>query len=168
MEAALLIDKIEKGAHAIEKVFLYISGILFMVLMFLGAADVLGRYLINRPIRGTLEISEILMGAIVFLSWAYTQRLEGHVKVDLFITNYPPRLRKVIDFLMLFLSLILFIVITKQSTFIALRSWHQHRVIPTLDIPTAPIHSLVPIGAALLCIELIIQMIKMISSKRKG
>jgi TRAP-type C4-dicarboxylate transport system permease small subunit len=159
--------KIESGVHAVEKVLMYISGVLFMILMFLGAGDVLGRYLINRPIRGTLEISEILMGAIVFLSWAYTQRNDGHVKVDLFIANYPPRARKIIDFVTLFLSFILFIVITKQSTVIALRCWHEQRVIPTLDIPTAPFHSIVPIGAALLCIELIVQMIKMISSGRK-
>ncbi|MBN2060808.1 MAG: TRAP transporter small permease [Deltaproteobacteria bacterium] len=164
----MIFHKIERSVHAVEKVFLYLSGALFMVLMLLGAADVLGRYLIDRPIRGTLEISEILMGAIVFLSWAYTQRIEGHVKVDLFIIGYPPRLRKVVDFLTLSLSLLLFIIITKQSTIIALRSWHQQRVIPTLDIPTAPIHSIVPIGAALLCLELIIQMVKILSSKRKG
>lgn len=160
-------SKIERGVHAVEKVLMYISGVLFMILMLLGAGDVLGRYLINRPIRGTLEISEILMGAIVFLSWAYTQRNEGHVKVDLFIANYSPRLRKIVDFITLFLSFILFVVITKQSTVIALRCWQEHRVIPTLDIPTAPFHSIVPIGAALLCIELIVQMIKMISLGRR-
>ena len=160
-------SKIERGVHAVEKALMFISGVLFMILMFLGAGDVLGRYLINRPIRGTLEISEILMGAIVFLSWSYTQRNEGHVKVDLFIGNYTPRVRKIIDFITLFLSFILFVVITKQSTVIALRCWQEERVIPTLDIPTAPFHSIVPIGAALLCIELIVQMIKMISLGRR-
>jgi TRAP-type C4-dicarboxylate transport system permease small subunit len=109
-----------------------------------------------------------MMGAIVLLSWAYTQRNKGHITVDLFISNYSPRTKAVITFVMLFLSLILFIAITKQSTVIALRSWEEQRVIPTLGIPTTPFHSLVPIGAALLCIEFIIQMIRLIPEIRKG
>lgn len=160
--------KIERGIHTVEIIFLTISGVLFMVLMFLGAGDVLGRYIINKPIRGTLEISEILMGGIVLLSWAYTQRIQGHVSVDLFIAQYPSRLRALANFLTLFLSLVFFVAVTKQSTVIALRCWQEHRVIPTLDIPTGPFHALVPIGAVLLCIEVIVQMIKLVPEIRKG
>jgi TRAP-type C4-dicarboxylate transport system permease small subunit len=164
----LSLQKIEKGIHIAENIFIYISGVLFMGLMFLGAGDVLGRYLFNKPLRGTMEVSEILMGGIVLLSWAYTQRMNGHVTVDLFIAQYPPRLRAIVNFFMLLLSFILFVAITKQSIVIALRCWQEHRVIPTLGIPTAPFHSIVPIGAALLCIELIVQMIKILPSIRKG
>jgi TRAP-type C4-dicarboxylate transport system permease small subunit len=164
----LTLGKIEKGIHRTEIIFLFVSGVLFMGLMFLGAGDVLGRYLINKPITGTLEISEILMGGIVLLSWAYTQRNKGHVMVDLFIARYPVRVRAVVNFLTLFLSFVLFVAIAKQSTVIAIRCWQEHRVIPTLDLPTAPFHSIVPIGAALLCIELIVQMIKLIPAIKKG
>lgn len=164
----MFLKKIERGIHAVEIIFLTISGVLFLGLMFLGAGDVLGRYIINKPIRGTMEISEILMGGIVLLSWAYTQRIQGHVTVDLFIAQYPARRRAVVNFLMLLLSFVLFVAITKQSTVIALRCWREQRVIPTLDIPTGPFHALVPIGAALLCIELIVQMIKLVPEMRKG
>jgi TRAP-type C4-dicarboxylate transport system permease small subunit len=164
----LLLEKIEKGVHVAENILAGFGGIVFLAMMFLGTIDVSGRYLINNPIRGTLEISSIMMGAIVLLSWAYTQRNKGHITVDLFISNYSPRTKAVVTFVMLFLSLILFIAITKQSTVIALRSWEEQRVIPTLGIPTTPFHSLVPIGAALLCIEFIIQMIRLIPEIRKG
>jgi TRAP-type C4-dicarboxylate transport system permease small subunit len=164
----VLLDRIEKVVHLAENILLFISGVLFMGLMFLGAGDVLGRYLLNSPIRGTLEYSEILMGGIVLLSWAYTQRNKGHVNVELLISHYPPRMKAAVNFVMLLLSLLLFAAIAKQSTVIALRCWQEHRVIPTLDLPTAPFHSIVPIGAAMLCIELIIQMIRLIPSIRKG
>ena len=39
---------------------------------------------------------------------------------------------------------------------------------PTLGLPTAPFYALVPIGAAFLCIELMLQMAGMIASLRKG
>ena len=164
----MLLDRIEKVVHFAENIFVFIGGVLFMGLMFLGAGDVLGRYLFNSPIRGTLEYSEILMGGIVLLSWAYTQRHKGHVNVDLLIFHYPPRIKAAVNFLTLLLSLLLFAAITKQSTVIALRAWQEHRVIPTLDLPTAPFHSIVPIGAAMLCVEFIIQMIRLIPSIKKG
>jgi TRAP-type C4-dicarboxylate transport system permease small subunit len=163
----LFLKKIEKGVRFAENIFAGFGGIVFLAMMFLGTGDVSGRYLFNSPIRGTMEISGIMMGAIVLLSWAYTQRNKGHISVDLFISRYSPRMKAVVTFVMLFLSLILFLAITKQSTMIALRSWQEQRVIPTLGIPTVPFHSFVPIGAALLCIELIIQMLHLIPEIRK-
>jgi TRAP-type C4-dicarboxylate transport system permease small subunit len=164
----LVLDKAEKVVHWAEIILVCIAGLMFLLMMFLGASDVLGRYLFNSPIRGTMEISEILMGGIVLLSWAYTQRRKGHVTVDLFIAQYPPRLRAVLNFLTLFLSLVLFVAITQQSTALAMKYWQEHRVIPTLQIPTAPFHFFVPIGGLLLSIEFIIQMLQLIPDIRKG
>lgn len=163
----MLLKKIEKGIHLIENILAIFGGILFLAMMFLGTGDVSGRYLLNHPITGTMEMSSIMMGVIVLLGWAYTQRHRGHITVELFISRYPPRVRSIVNFITLLLSLILFLAITKQSTLIALRSWQEHRVIPTLGIPTAPFHSLVPIGAILLCIEFIIQMLYLIPDMRK-
>jgi TRAP-type C4-dicarboxylate transport system permease small subunit len=163
----LSLEKIEKGVHLAENIFAGLGGTVLLAMMFLGTIDVSGRYLFNSPITGTMEISGIMMGAIVLLSWAYTQRNKGHITVDLFISRYSPRTKAMITFVMLFISLILFLAITKQSTIIALRSWQEERVMPTLRIPTTPFHSFVPIGAALLCIELIIQMLHLIPEIRK-
>jgi len=164
----LILIKIEKGVYLAERILLVVSGVMFLGLMLIGAGDVLGRYLLNKPIRGTMEISEILMGGIVLLSWAYTQRNKGHVAVELFISLYSPRMRAIVNFITLFLSFVLFAVITQQSASMALRYWHEQRVLPTLDIPTAPFHALVPIGAAFLCIEFIIQMVHLVDKLRKG
>ena len=164
----MFLNKVEKGVHVAEKILLVVSGIIFLGLMFIGAGDVLGRYLLNKPIRGTMELSEIMMGGIVLLSWAYTQRNKGHVAVELFIAHYSPRIRTIANFLTLFLSFVLFAIITQKSATMALSYWHEQRVIPTLEIPTAPFHALVPIGAAFLCIEFIIQMVHLIDNMRKG
>ena len=164
----MFLNKVEKGVFIAEKILLVISGITFLGLMFIGAGDVLGRYLLNKPIRGTMELSEIMMGGIVLLSWAYTQRNKGHVAVELFISHYSPRIRSIVNFLTLVLCFVLFAVITQQSAAMALRYWEEQRVIPTLEIPTAPFHALVPIGSAFLCIEFIIQMVRLVDKIRKG
>ena len=164
----MVLDRVEKVVHRAENIFVYIAGLMFLLMMFLGASDVLGRYLFNSPIRGTMEISEIFMGGIVLLSWAYTQKRKGHVAVDLFIAQYPPRLRAVLNFLMLFLSLVLFVIITHQSTALAIKYWQQQRVILILLIPAAPFRFFVPIGGLLLSIEFIIQMLRLIPVIKKG
>ena len=164
----MVLDKVEKVVHWAENILVCIAGVMFLLMMFLGASDVLGRFLFNSPIRGTIEIREILMGGIVLLSWAYTQRRKGHVTVDLFIAQYPPRLRTVLTFLMLFFSLILFVIITWQSTALAIKYWEQQRVILILLIPAWPFRFFVPVGSLLLCIEFVIQMLRLIPVIKKG
>ena len=164
----MLNGRIANVVQRIEKIFLYLSGIILLAMMLLGAADVLGRYFFNRPIRGTLELSSVMMGAMVFLCWGLIQRNEGHVKVELLVALYSDRKRTVVDFCTHLMSLILFAFCTYQSIQIAITAYQESRVLPTLGIPTAPFYALVPIGAAFLCIELIFQMISMVLSLRKG
>jgi TRAP-type C4-dicarboxylate transport system permease small subunit len=161
-------DKIKKIIQVIENLLISIAGVMFLIMMFLGVGDVLGRYLFNKPIRGALEISQILMGGIVFLSWAHTQKEKGHVSVDLFIDRYSPKNQTIVTFFALFLSLVFFALIAWQSTEIALKCWQENRVIPTLNISTAPFHFFVPIGAILLCIELVMQMVNLLRETKKG
>ena len=163
----MALKKIEKGIHYTGNIFTGIGGVLFMALMFLGASDVIGRYVFNSPILGTMEASEIMMAGIVLLSWAYTQRTGGHVRVELVTSRYPPRVRAITNFVTLFLALILFIAITWQSAVIATTYLQEHRVFQILQIPTAPFYFFVPVGAFFLCLEFIIQMLHLIPEMRR-
>lgn len=163
-----MLIKIENSIHYIGNIFTGIGGVLFMCLMFLGSGDVIGRYLFNKPIMGTMEASEIMMAGIVLLAWAYTQRTGGHVQVELFINRYSPQGRAIARFCTLFLSLILFSAIVWQSTLITFKYLGEHRVFQTLPGPSAPYHFFVPIGAFFLCLEFIIQMVHLIPAMRKG
>ena len=168
LEVPTLYSRIKSIITAIEDVLFYISCLLFMLMMFLGAFDVLGRYLFNRPIPGTMEISSVCMGAVVFFSWATTQRERGHVNVELLISHYPTRMRAAADCFTLSLSLLLFVLITYQSTLIAIRSYEEFRTLPVLEIVIWPFHALVPIGAAVLCLAIVLQIVSSIAVLKKG
>ena len=162
-----MMKKIENAIHLVGNIFTGISGALFIGLMLLGSTDVLGRYLFNRPILGTLEASEIMMAGIILLSWAYTQRTGGHVRVDILVSRYSHRVRTITDFVTLFLSLALFSFIFWQSLLISIRFLHEHRYFQTLPGPAAPYHFFVPVGAFFLCLEFIIQLVHIIPGIRK-
>jgi TRAP-type C4-dicarboxylate transport system permease small subunit len=60
-----------------------LSQIATFVMMLLVVINVLGRYLINKPLTGTLEFTESLLVLIIFLSVALTQYDGGHIRVIL-------------------------------------------------------------------------------------
>jgi TRAP-type C4-dicarboxylate transport system permease small subunit len=66
-----------------------ISQIATFVMMLLVVINVLGRYLINKPLTGTLEFTESLLVLIIFLSVALTQYDGGHIRVNLITRRLP-------------------------------------------------------------------------------
>jgi TRAP-type transport system small permease protein len=151
---------IEKGIRYAGTGFVYVSIFLFVLLMVLDTADVVGRKFFDRPIIGTMELSQVIMGGIVLLGWSYTQRYRGHVFVDMFINKYPPRLRIVIDIIMLVLSLALFVFITYSSWVLAVQHMGEQRVFPTLRVTSTPYYFFVPVGGFFMCLEMILQIIE--------
>ena len=66
-----------------------ISAAATFVMMCLVVANILGRYLFNAPVTGTLEFTESLLVLIIFLSLALTQYDGGHIRVTLLTRRLP-------------------------------------------------------------------------------
>lgn len=59
-----------------------VSGCAIMAMMLLTCADVFLRYILNAPIEGTLDLTQMLMVITVFFGLAYCGWTGGHVAVD--------------------------------------------------------------------------------------
>ena len=70
------------------------SMVLLFLVMLQVSADVIGRYFFNKPILGTLERSQVMIAAMVFLSWGYTQIAGQHIRLSLIFDRYPPWLKR--------------------------------------------------------------------------
>jgi TRAP-type C4-dicarboxylate transport system permease small subunit len=158
----------EKGIRSAESILSFIGMGMLFVLMLLGSSDVIGRYVFNKPILGTLEISQILMAGMVFLGWAHTQAMRANVRMELVISHLPSQVRAIVEFATLFLSLALFSFIAWQAAVIAISYWKEHRLIETIYISSAPFQFLVSFGAFVLCLEFIIQMLHLLPEMRGG
>ncbi len=159
------IDKIWRGIRFAENVLLVICACILMALMFLSSADVIGRYVFNHPITGTYEIATIMMGAIVLLGWAYTQREGGHVTVDMFYNKFPARMKWITTLVVMILVLGLFITITYKSWLIAMSNTIEGRTFKILDIPSGPTYFLVPVGGFFICLEIVLSIIQLFRRK---
>ena len=58
------------------------AAVLLFCLMALTAADVVGRYIFNWPIRGAFEITELLLLALIFAGLPLASRADEHVTLD--------------------------------------------------------------------------------------
>jgi TRAP-type transport system small permease protein len=67
------------------------SALLFcmMVLTFF---DVVGRYLLNRPIRGAFELTELALLVLIFAGLPLVSHADEHVTMDFIDRMLPPRL----------------------------------------------------------------------------
>src|SRR5215467_3054674 len=58
------------------------AAVLLFCLMALTTAEVVGRYVFNRPIRGAFEITELLLLTLIFAGLPLASRADEHVTLD--------------------------------------------------------------------------------------
>lgn len=70
-----------------------LAALTLLFIMLLTCADVAGRYLLNEPVPGALEVTEFVMGALIFTSLPLVTLRQEQVTVDLF-EKFIPRFIK--------------------------------------------------------------------------
>jgi TRAP-type transport system small permease protein len=163
-----MLNKTNIAIKYTEKTLNFVALIMLFVIMILGTVNVIGRYVFNRPIIGSLEVSQIMMAGSFLLALAYTQAQRKHVTISDIVSRYPARLRTVVELVVLLISLALFGFMTWKSAALVGAQWQQNVLIQTLRIPEAPFRVLVPLGAFVLCLEIISQCLHLISQMKRG
>jgi TRAP-type C4-dicarboxylate transport system permease small subunit len=68
------------------------ASLLLALMMVLTFADVVARYLVNRPIRGAFEITELTLLVLIFAGLPLVSHADEHVTMDFIDRILPPRL----------------------------------------------------------------------------
>ena len=136
--------------------------------MCLTTADVVGRYLFNRPITGVFELTEYLVLILIFSFIGYTQSRKSHVAVDLVIGKIPEKIKALIDIGNHAVCLILMILITWMGVEKAFELKAVGEASPNLQIPAYPFAFFLVLGCVVMCIELIRDIIGFIADRGRG
>ena len=130
---------------------------LVMVLVLMTFANVLGRYLLRRPLTGAVEISQLFLVVTVFFGVAYTEVRKQHVTFDEVVIHFPRRLRAVTIGVMYFLVGVYALMTSWQETLLGISYMVPRiRVTDVLKIPIAPAMFVIAIGSLLWGIELLL------------
>jgi TRAP-type C4-dicarboxylate transport system permease small subunit len=135
-----------------------IAGLIVVAVTFYTVADVVMRYVFNSPFRSSLEFTQFMMAAIVFLSLAYCGWTGGHVAVDIFVQPLEKPGLNWIPPLLTLISAILFAAIAWYSLKEGLET--MHRLSNMLRWPHFPFILITAAGSALYAIVLFVQAIQ--------
>ena len=141
-----LINKMER-LNTLARILGYVGVACLLVLVGLSTIDVVLRYFFNSPIQGTIEIIELTMVVLVFLSVAYTQATKSHVTVEILSGLLKPRGKLVLDSIACFNSIVVLLLVIWRS---AVFAFETPELTLSLGIPVTPFAALVPLGCILM------------------
>jgi TRAP-type C4-dicarboxylate transport system permease small subunit len=69
--------------------------------------DVFARYFLNRPFTFTVEVTELLMGMVIWLGIGLTTHETRHITVDVVTMRLPARIRAILEILMSLIGIVI-------------------------------------------------------------
>jgi len=150
------------GFYRLIAGFNFIGSMWIAVLMAIITVDVLGRALFNFPLYGVPEIVKVSIVGLVWLQMAHTLRSDGHLRSRLILDRVPPGVQTVFELLAFFLGTIVFILIAWSAWDGMINAWNigEFEGEHPARIPTAPIRTIVIVGACLTAIQFAILLVQ--------
>ena len=159
-----IISRVEPGVISTNKIMAYASGVALTAMMLLTVADVCGRYLFSKPIKGTYELVGFLLVGAGSLGLGYCQVKKAHIRVDFLLQRFPEKVRPVLTVLANFLGFSAFSLLCWRCALYA-----QYYIsatgnaTDTLHIPLFPFVVVLAVGTGMLALVLLIDLIKSIT-----
>lgn len=160
-------DWISRITNPVVGVLKGIAMSVLFIMMLLTASDVIFRYIFNRPIAGSIELTEFMMATMVSFGIAYCAVLGGHVSVDVVVSLLSQKVRTIIGIITTLLSLGLFLLITWQNVLYIKEIFDSGLESPVLLLPAYPYIGAVAIGFGALCLVLLMNFFQLLSEAVK-
>ncbi len=135
-----------------------VAAVAIFAMMVLTCVDVFLRYFFRKPIPGTYEIVALLGAVAASFAMAHTLAKKGHVAVSLIVQMFPKRLQGIFESFISIFGIVLFGLITWQSILYGMDCQRAGEVSLTLELPFYPIIYGVALGAAVVCLVLIVDL----------
>jgi C4-dicarboxylate transporter DctQ subunit len=151
------------GATAIVRMMKKLNGFLVIIsstcmciMVLVIVHGVFMRYVLHQPKAYSVELSSFAMMPVIAFALAYTQKVRGHVRVDLFLMYLPAKIQKVLN--LLTLTIFLLYAASLMWAGWELTSMHFSKHMHSIDarIPLWWVSSIFFIGFASLFIQLLL------------
>ncbi len=155
---------IDRKLFKLETLFALISGIAVFSLMILAVVSVGGRHIANQPLSGYVDWIEQAMPLIAFVGISYTQRLGGHIRMDILIGRLRGRLLWSAEFLTTLVMFMLMALLVWGTYSHFLRAfdfnapnWSRDSSLD-IELPLWPMKLIIPVAFSVLCLRLLLQL----------
>lgn len=174
LEDDSLLSRLDRALFRIEGWMTVVAGLAVLSLMLLAVWSVGGRNFFQRPLPGYVDWIEQIMPAIALLGISYTQRVGGHIRLDLFVGRFRGRPLFVVEFITT-LVMLLFALLLIWGTWAHFdRSFDLGRPLFSADssidigLPIWPAKLIVPVALGVLSLRLVLQLVSYARGIRTG
>ncbi|CAN5612206.1 hypothetical protein BH23PSE1_BH23PSE1_09090 [soil metagenome] len=133
------------------------AGVLLIALVAVTGIDVIGRYVLNAPLPGAFEMTEILLVARGFAALPLVSREGGHIEVDLLVSFLPKALLRALGVVAAIVSAAVLIFFAWQLARLGSNQWAEGARSISLRISYAPFAFLGVAGCALAAIYALVR-----------
>jgi len=162
------LSKLDRLLFRLETPLNLLGGVIIFALVFLATVNVLGRWLFDLPISGYIDWVEQSMAFFAFLGIAYTQRLGGHIRMDILISHLRGRWLWFSEFLSTLVMFLLTLALVYGSYLHFYRAWEIGDSSLDIDLPTWPAKLVVPVALGFLALRLLLQLWGYLRAIRTG
>ena len=141
------------------------SAALLIFVVMITFIDVVGRYF-RFPLPGTLELSQLILACMIYLTLAHTQAQKGHIALD-FSIPLPHKVKTAVDILLTLLSLFVMAVFTWKSVPFISDAFHSNEWSDYHHIPVFIFKISLFVGGLTFCLQLIIDIIQICNKSRE-
>jgi TRAP-type C4-dicarboxylate transport system permease small subunit len=161
----LWLSRYSKTMDKIEMVLATFSGIITVLLMVLIDANVIGRYSLNMPVPGSVEISILLLVILLITAQPWVQGKYAHLRLDFIVEHVPANVAGIIKLIVLVISLGFCGLWAWQSAAFTTRSW-EDAFFGLITIPLWPALLVIPISIFAICLRIPFQIYEEIAKLR--
>jgi TRAP-type C4-dicarboxylate transport system permease small subunit len=141
-----LIKNAERLTELVSRFISNIAAIILFALVILTCADVIGRYFLNAPVVGAVELVRICMAGIIFFSLPILFFREEHIIVDLIPFFRSGILAWILNLVMICISIFIALTIADRISDYAIRAFEDEDVTEYLSIPRYIVVSLITLS----------------------
>lgn len=156
-----------KLLHGVMASLNIIGAIWVMLIMLLITVDVCGRAFFNAPLFGVPEIVKISVVGLVWCQMAHTLKIGAHLRSTILVDRMPPGARRVIEIISCLMGALMFALIVYSGWDTMIEAWRigEFEGEEPVRVPTAPVRTLVLIGAALTAIQFLVMLVDLARGK---
>jgi TRAP-type C4-dicarboxylate transport system permease small subunit len=113
------------------------------------------------------EIVKISVVGLVWCQMAHTLKIGAHLRSTILVDRMPPGVRRVIEIISCLMGAIMFALIVYSGWDTMIEAWRigEFEGEEPVRVPTAPVRTLVLIGAALTAIQFLIMLVDLARGK---
>lgn len=168
LEDSSAVSRVDRAFFKFESFLNLAAGCVIVALVALATTNILGRWLFSMPISGYIDWVEQAMAFIAFLGIAYTQRMGGHIRMDILVGRFRGRWLWLTEFI----STLLMLVVTSLLIYGSyLHFWRAYSIGDSsvdINLPTWPAKLVVPFALSILALRLVLQLWAYLRAFKRG